>query len=140
LKRGGVACLGGLFLWRRTHSRETLPNPLLFSTLTLFILPKPLPNFLLNPFTLFLHLQNLLCQSPIWVEKEVGKGFGEDEESEGEDEVEVEERGGCVSRAKPPVPEPDREPKQYGLMKVHHPDSVKKLVGAHATSFLTESG
>ncbi|KAJ5264196.1 hypothetical protein N7505_008117 [Penicillium chrysogenum] len=35
------------------------------------------------------------------------------------------------SPPKPPVPEPDREPKQYGLMKVHHPDSVKKLVGAH---------
>ncbi|KAJ5504516.1 hypothetical protein N7463_007390 [Penicillium fimorum] len=27
--------------------------------------------------------------------------------------------------------EPNREPKQYGMMKVHHPDSVKKLVGAH---------
>ncbi|KAI3221765.1 hypothetical protein DTO027I6_665 [Penicillium roqueforti] len=35
------------------------------------------------------------------------------------------------SPPKPPVPEPNREPKQYGMMKVHHPDSVKKLVGAH---------
>ncbi|KAK9855435.1 ATPase [Penicillium brevicompactum] len=32
---------------------------------------------------------------------------------------------------KPPVPEPTGAPKQYGMMKVHHPDSVKKLVGAH---------
>ncbi|KAJ5823025.1 hypothetical protein N7447_005365 [Penicillium robsamsonii] len=35
------------------------------------------------------------------------------------------------SPPKPPVPEPNREPKQYGMMKVHHPDSVKKFVGAH---------
>ncbi|EKV04584.1 hypothetical protein PDIP_86720 [Penicillium digitatum Pd1] len=35
------------------------------------------------------------------------------------------------SPPKPPVPEPNREPKQYGMMKVHHPDSVKKLVGVH---------
>lgn len=32
---------------------------------------------------------------------------------------------------KPPVPEPTGEPKQYGMMKVHHPDSVKKLVAAN---------
>ncbi|OQE00282.1 hypothetical protein PENVUL_c055G02006 [Penicillium vulpinum] len=38
------------------------------------------------------------------------------------------------SPPKPPVPEPNREPKQYGMMKVHHPDSVKKLVGAHDRS------
>ncbi|KAL9113070.1 MAG: hypothetical protein Q9227_002682 [Pyrenula ochraceoflavens] len=33
---------------------------------------------------------------------------------------------------KPPIPVPEAsgEPKQYGMMKVHHPDSVKKLVGA----------
>ena len=33
------------------------------------------------------------------------------------------------SPPKPPVPEPTGEPKQYGMMKVHHPDTVKKLVG-----------
>ena len=32
---------------------------------------------------------------------------------------------------KPPVPEPTGEPKQYGMMKVHHPDNVKKLVAAN---------
>ncbi|KAJ5297751.1 hypothetical protein N7508_008000 [Penicillium antarcticum] len=35
------------------------------------------------------------------------------------------------SPPKPPVPEPSGEPKQYGMMKVHHPDSVKKLVASH---------
>ncbi|EPS31974.1 hypothetical protein PDE_06933 [Penicillium oxalicum 114-2] len=35
------------------------------------------------------------------------------------------------SPPKPPVPEPSGEPKQYGMMKVHHPDSVKKLVAAN---------
>ncbi|KAL2376323.1 hypothetical protein RJZ90_007593 [Blastomyces dermatitidis] len=30
----------------------------------------------------------------------------------------------------PPVPEPSGEPKQYGMMKVHHPASAKKLVAA----------
>ncbi|KAI9369520.1 hypothetical protein BJX61DRAFT_549548 [Aspergillus egyptiacus] len=30
------------------------------------------------------------------------------------------------SPPKPPVPEPTGAPKQYGLMKVHHPDTVKK--------------
>lgn len=34
------------------------------------------------------------------------------------------------SPPKPPVPEPSGEPKQYGMMKVHHPESVKKLVAA----------
>lgn len=34
------------------------------------------------------------------------------------------------SPPKPPVPEPTG-PKQYGLMKVHHPDSVKKLVAGN---------
>ncbi|PLB50420.1 hypothetical protein P170DRAFT_424798 [Aspergillus steynii IBT 23096] len=32
------------------------------------------------------------------------------------------------SPPKPPVPEPTGEPKQYGMMKVHHPDTVKKLI------------
>lgn len=32
------------------------------------------------------------------------------------------------SPPKPPVPEPTGQPKQYGMMKVHHPDTVKKLV------------
>jgi len=35
------------------------------------------------------------------------------------------------SPPKPPVPEPTGAPKQYGMMKVHHPDSVKKLVAAN---------
>lgn len=34
------------------------------------------------------------------------------------------------SPPKPPVPEPTG-PKQYGLMKVHHPDSVRKLVAGN---------
>ncbi|PGH26853.1 hypothetical protein AJ80_01434 [Polytolypa hystricis UAMH7299] len=34
------------------------------------------------------------------------------------------------SPPKPPVPEPSGEPKQYGMMKVHHPETVKKLVAA----------
>lgn len=32
------------------------------------------------------------------------------------------------SPPKPPVPEPSGEPKQYGMMKVHHPSTVKKFV------------
>lgn len=35
------------------------------------------------------------------------------------------------SPPKPPVPEPTGEPKQYGMMKVHHPETVKKLVAAN---------
>lgn len=35
------------------------------------------------------------------------------------------------SPPKPPVPEPTGAPKQYGMMKVHHPDSVKRLVAAN---------
>ncbi|KAJ5214876.1 hypothetical protein N7468_010555 [Penicillium chermesinum] len=35
------------------------------------------------------------------------------------------------SPPKPPVPEPSGAPKQYGMMKVHHPDTVKKLVAAN---------
>lgn len=38
------------------------------------------------------------------------------------------------SPPKPPVPEPSGEPKQYGMMKVHHPESVKKLVAANERS------
>ncbi|EGD98032.1 hypothetical protein TESG_05424 [Trichophyton tonsurans CBS 112818] len=34
------------------------------------------------------------------------------------------------SPPKPPVPELTGEPKQYGMMKVHHPESVKKLVAS----------
>lgn len=34
------------------------------------------------------------------------------------------------SPPKPPVPEPSGEPKQYGMMKVHHPESVKKMVAS----------
>lgn len=34
------------------------------------------------------------------------------------------------SPPKPPVPEATGEPKQYGMMKVHHPETVKKLVAA----------
>lgn len=35
------------------------------------------------------------------------------------------------SPPKPPVPERTGEPKQYGMMKVHHPDSVKRLVATN---------
>ncbi|KAL3467413.1 hypothetical protein BJX64DRAFT_248612 [Aspergillus heterothallicus] len=35
--------------------------------------------------------------------------------------------GPAQSPPKPPVPEPSGAPKQYGMMKVHHPDTVKKL-------------
>ncbi|KAL2853441.1 hypothetical protein BJY01DRAFT_206647 [Aspergillus pseudoustus] len=35
--------------------------------------------------------------------------------------------GPAQSPPKPPVPEPTGAPKQYGMMKVHHPDTVKKL-------------
>ncbi|KAK2853302.1 hypothetical protein FQN49_005202, partial [Arthroderma sp. PD_2] len=35
-----------------------------------------------------------------------------------------------ASPPKPPVPELRGEPKQYGMMKVHHPESVKKLVAS----------
>lgn len=34
----------------------------------------------------------------------------------------------ATSPPKPPVPEASGEPKQYGMMKVHHPDTVKRLV------------
>ncbi|KAL2846756.1 hypothetical protein BJX68DRAFT_240422 [Aspergillus pseudodeflectus] len=36
--------------------------------------------------------------------------------------------GPAHSPPKPPVPEPTGAPKQYGMMKVHHPDTVKKLI------------
>ncbi|KAL2817382.1 hypothetical protein BJX63DRAFT_385935 [Aspergillus granulosus] len=36
--------------------------------------------------------------------------------------------GPAQSPPKPPVPEPTGAPKQYGMMKVHHPDTVKKLI------------
>ncbi|RDW74678.1 uncharacterized protein DSM5745_07340 [Aspergillus mulundensis] len=36
--------------------------------------------------------------------------------------------GPALSPPKPPVPEPTGAPKQYGMMKVHHPDTVKKLI------------
>lgn len=42
------------------------------------------------------------------------------------------------SPPKPPVPEPTGEPKQYGMMKVHHPDTVKKLVAATERDRATE--
>ncbi|KAL1955291.1 hypothetical protein VTO42DRAFT_8823 [Malbranchea cinnamomea] len=35
------------------------------------------------------------------------------------------------SPPKPPIPEPSGEPKQYGMMKVHHPDTVKKMIAAN---------
>lgn len=34
----------------------------------------------------------------------------------------------ATSPPKPPVPEASGEPKQYGMMKVHHPETVRKLV------------
>ncbi|KAJ5489493.1 hypothetical protein N7539_004383 [Penicillium diatomitis] len=42
------------------------------------------------------------------------------------------------SPPKPPVPEPSGEPKQYGMMRVHHPDSVKKLVAANERDRVAE--
>lgn len=42
------------------------------------------------------------------------------------------------SPPKPPVPEPSGEPKQYGMMKVHHPDSVKKLVAERVSEKQSE--
>ncbi|PYH94106.1 hypothetical protein BO71DRAFT_477077 [Aspergillus ellipticus CBS 707.79] len=44
------------------------------------------------------------------------------------------------SPPKPPVPEPTGEPKQYGMMKVHHPDTVKKLVERERGSDKVPSG
>lgn len=42
------------------------------------------------------------------------------------------------SPPKPPVPEPTGAPKQYGMMKVHHPDTVKKLVAANERERVSE--
>ncbi|KAL4885311.1 hypothetical protein BJY04DRAFT_180618 [Aspergillus karnatakaensis] len=42
--------------------------------------------------------------------------------------VETTTAGPTQSPPKPPVPEPTGAPKQYGMMKVHHPDTVKKLI------------
>ncbi|KAL6233667.1 hypothetical protein BDW75DRAFT_214503 [Aspergillus navahoensis] len=42
--------------------------------------------------------------------------------------VESTTAGSAQSPPKPPVPEPTGAPKQYGMMKVHHPDTVKKLI------------
>ncbi|CAI7646774.1 unnamed protein product [Penicillium pancosmium] len=42
------------------------------------------------------------------------------------------------SPPKPPVPEPTGAPKQYGMMKVHHPDTVKKLVAANERDRVSE--
>lgn len=44
------------------------------------------------------------------------------------------------SPPKPPVPEPTGEPKQYGMMKVHHPDSVKRLVAANERERANDKG
>ncbi|PGH01516.1 hypothetical protein GX51_05203 [Blastomyces parvus] len=53
------------------------------------------------------------------------------EESSAPAELAKPAAGGTVySPPKPPVPEPSGEPKQYGMMKVHHPASAKKLVAA----------
>lgn len=44
------------------------------------------------------------------------------------------------SPPKPPVPEATGEPKQYGMMKVHHPDTVKKMMPqSHASQQLLQS-
>ncbi|KAJ5745697.1 hypothetical protein N7520_010879 [Penicillium odoratum] len=42
------------------------------------------------------------------------------------------------SPPKPPVPEPTGAPKQYGMMKVHHPDSVKRIVAANERDRVAE--
>ncbi|OJD27891.1 hypothetical protein ACJ73_00708 [Blastomyces percursus] len=53
------------------------------------------------------------------------------EESPAPAELSKQAAGGTsYSPPKPPVPEPSGEPKQYGMMKVHHPASAKKLVAA----------
>ena len=38
------------------------------------------------------------------------------------------------SPPKPPVPEATGEPKQYGMMKVHHPETVKRMIPQPSTS------
>ncbi|KKZ62032.1 hypothetical protein EMCG_03494 [[Emmonsia] crescens] len=54
------------------------------------------------------------------------------EESSAPSELSKQSAAGAAmhSPPKPPVPEPSGEPKQYGMMKVHHPASAKKLVAA----------
>ncbi|KAL4980846.1 hypothetical protein BDW66DRAFT_278 [Aspergillus desertorum] len=42
--------------------------------------------------------------------------------------VESATAGSAQSPPKPPVPERTGAPKQYGMMKVHHPETVKKLI------------
>ncbi|KAL4874122.1 hypothetical protein BDV12DRAFT_159120 [Aspergillus spectabilis] len=42
--------------------------------------------------------------------------------------IETTNTGLAQSPPKPPVPEPTGAPKQYGMMKVHHPDTVKRLI------------
>ncbi|KAL4786780.1 hypothetical protein BJX76DRAFT_320254 [Aspergillus varians] len=50
------------------------------------------------------------------------------EESPEISKVETTTTGPAQSPPKPPVPEPTGAPKQYGMMKVHHPDTVKRLI------------
>ncbi|KAL4998164.1 hypothetical protein BDV10DRAFT_77264 [Aspergillus recurvatus] len=57
-------------------------------------------------------------------EKPKAKSKGSPEASK----VESTTAGSAQSPPKPPVPEPTGAPKQYGMMKVHHPDTVKKLI------------
>ncbi|KAL4927367.1 uncharacterized protein BDV17DRAFT_266694 [Aspergillus undulatus] len=42
--------------------------------------------------------------------------------------VETTSTAHAQSPPKPPVPEPSGAPKQYGMMKVHHPDNVKRFI------------
>ncbi|KAL4754468.1 hypothetical protein BDW72DRAFT_166237 [Aspergillus terricola var. indicus] len=57
-------------------------------------------------------------------EKPKAKSKGSPEVSK----VESTTASSAQSPPKPPVPEPTGAPKQYGMMKVHHPDTVKKLI------------
>lgn len=56
------------------------------------------------------------------------KSKAKSKESPEVSKVETTTTGPAQSPPKPPVPEPTGEPKQYGMMKVHHPDTVKKLI------------
>ncbi|OAX83723.1 hypothetical protein ACJ72_01923, partial [Emergomyces africanus] len=58
------------------------------------------------------------------------KPAGEESSAQSELSKQSTARATIHSPPKPPVPEPSGEPKQYGMMKVHHPVSAKKLVAA----------
>ncbi|KAL5334520.1 hypothetical protein BJX70DRAFT_402493 [Aspergillus crustosus] len=55
------------------------------------------------------------------------KSKAKSKESPETSKVETASTGPAQSPPKPPVPEPTGAPKQYGMMKVHHPDTVKRF-------------